>query len=617
MNWDSLLAVSPLILTALIPLCLAVYVWQRRQVRAAMPLLFFLIAVTFWLLVYALQLLSNDFNPKIFFWNVKSFGIFSIPPIWLVFVIYYTGYERWMTRRNLILLLIHPIATEILLWTNHLHSLMLVNPVIEYRSSGLNTLEFDYGSWYLFTTVYLYILLLAGTVLLIYFLLHSPGLYRDQVAALLVASFVPWVANVLDILKVYGPLGMAITPFSFAITCVALAWAIFRFRMFDVIPVAYEAVVKSMPDAVFVLNMQSEIVNLNPAGLNILGRKAEQIIGYPAQQVLPEKWLALAKRYHGVNSAQDEFEMCEGELFQTYDLRISSLHDRKGHQTGRLIVLRNITERKKVEAELQKAKDTAESANVAKSAFLANMSHELRTPLNAIIGYSEMLQEEAADQGQSTFVPDLQKISGSGRHLLTLINDILDLSKIEAGKMELDLQAFALSELVQEVAHTIQPMVLKKNNILKILSQPDLGLMYSDPGKVRQNLLNLLSNACKFTENGTISLEVVRQSPASIVFRVTDTGIGMSPVQINKLFQPFTQADSSTTRRFGGTGLGLTITRSFCQMLGGEVSVESEVGKGSTFTMMLPNRTREVEAEPLFEDMGEPQRSPALQEIIA
>ncbi len=244
-------------------------------------------------------------------------------------------------------------------------------------------------------------------------------------------------------------------------------------------------------------------------------------------------------------------------------------------------------------ANLEETAEAARQANHAKSDFLAKMSHELRTPLNAIIGYSEMLYEEAEDLGDEGYMPDLVKIQSAGKHLLALINDILDLSKIEAGRMDLYIESFNIRGMIDEVAGTIRPLAEKNDNRLEVVCADDLGDMLSDLTKVRQTLFNLLSNACKFTERGVIRLEAVQDSAGGgdwIEFRVADSGIGMTPEQQRKVFDAFIQADSSTTRNYGGTGLGLAITKSFAVMLKGDVTVRSEPGTGSTFTIRLPLR---------------------------
>jgi signal transduction histidine kinase len=248
--------------------------------------------------------------------------------------------------------------------------------------------------------------------------------------------------------------------------------------------------------------------------------------------------------------------------------------------------------------ELAGARDEALRANQAKSGFLAKMSHELRTPLNAILGYADLLQEEAGDANQPDLIPDIQKIKMAGKQLLALVNDILDLSKIEAGRMELYLETFDIASIIHDAAETVEPLAQKNGNVLEIQAADELGVMLADATKVRQALLNLLANANKFTQNGVIAIKAVRELAANgrdsqeqtewVVFNVTDTGIGMTPDQVARLFEEFSQAEASTTRQYGGTGLGLAISKRLCQMMGGDITVASELGKGSTFTIRLP-----------------------------
>lgn len=259
----------------------------------------------------------------------------------------------------------------------------------------------------------------------------------------------------------------------------------------------------------------------------------------------------------------------------------------------------DLTERERAE-ELYVAKQAAETSSRTKSQFLANMSHELRTPLNAIIGYSEMLVEDAEESELENFIPDLQKIHQSGKHLLGIINDILDLSKIEVGRMDLYLETFDTAELIEDIIATVQPLVTKNGNTLKTHFPQDAGSMYADITKIRQNLLNLLSNANKFTDRGTLTLTVTRyenKGEGWIRFQVSDNGIGMTFEQQSKLFQPFTQADPSTTRKYGGTGLGLAIAKKTCEMMGGDITVKSQPGQGSTFTIELPIQVKQPETE--------------------
>ena len=298
---------------------------------------------------------------------------------------------------------------------------------------------------------------------------------------------------------------------------------------------------------------------------------------------------------------------------------VPDARDPEGRVLGWFGTNTDITDLRETEQQLVAAKEQAEEANRAKSTFIANMSHELRTPLSAIIGYAEMLEEEAEDGAEvADMLPDLQKIESNARHLLSLINDVLDLSKIESGKMEVFAETFDAEAMLRDVANTVQSLMEKKANTLRLEVAPGLGTMHSDVTKIRQTLLNLLSNAAKFTEGGTVTLSAERMHADGrdwVRFAVTDTGIGMSEEQQAKLFQRFQQADSSTTRKFGGTGLGLAITKAFCRMLGGDIEVHSAPGQGSTFTATLPSSTVSGEAT-LDEAAPAEEDGPAAPDVV-
>lgn len=363
----------------------------------------------------------------------------------------------------------------------------------------------------------------------------------------------------------------------------------------------YRAVIEQTSESIFLIDPTTHrIIESNTAFQKLLGYDSEEILSLTLGDFIDHESESIAYNIERTLSAQSyhlgerRYRRKDGSLVE---VEVSANKIYYGKRTALSAVVRDITERKQAERELYQAKVAAELANKSKSQFLANMSHELRTPLNAIIGYSEILQEEAEELEPEELKSDLGKIESSGRHLLGLINDILDLSKIEAGKMELYLESFQVPVTLQEIVFTMQPLLQKNGNQLQVDCEPEIGEMYADVTKVRQILFNLLGNACKFTNQGTIFLRVFQKAGQMIVFEVRDTGIGMTREQLNKLFQPFTQADTSTTRQYGGTGLGLAIAKQFCQMMGGDITVDSELGKGSIFTIHLPLRVTLVTSE--------------------
>lgn len=355
---------------------------------------------------------------------------------------------------------------------------------------------------------------------------------------------------------------------------------------------------ESTGDGIYGVDTSGNCTFINRAGADILGVNPEDILGKNVHALIHQMHpdgSPYSREDCPISRAFLNSEKCriEDEVFWRSDGTAIPVEyaaypiEEQGAIHGAVVTFTDITERKQAEADLLRAKAAAEAASRTKSQFLANMSHELRTPMNAIIGYSEMLQEEATALGNSSTLKDLQKITGAGKHLLSLINDILDLSKIEAGKMDLYLEDFDVPSIVDDVAETVQPLIEKNKNRLAVTCAPDVGEMHADLTKLRQSLFNLLSNAAKFTKNGEIALNV-RRDRDFLTLAVTDSGIGMTAEQLAGLFEPFTQADSSTTRTYGGTGLGLAITRRFCRLMGGDATAESSPGSGSTFTLRVP-----------------------------
>ena len=391
------------------------------------------------------------------------------------------------------------------------------------------------------------------------------------------------------------------------------------------------AIVETAADGILTIRANGQIEELNPAAARIFGYPQDAIVSSPFSAIVP----AITGRPHAASPLKEGTEdtaeeptkglfaeqntpggiaAWEGDLHESdavrssgerFPVELSVSRIESDLEERRVVILRDITERRLAEVELREARDAALQASEAKSAFLANTSHELRTPLNAIIGYSELISEEMAMDGQKEYLDDLQKIGSAANHLLSLINGILDLAKIEAGKMDMYLETINLPDLLKSVEATIKPLIEKNGNRFSVDAELAPTAIVVDLTKLRQILFNLLSNAAKFTHNSVVRLNVYSESTDNrewCVFEVQDRGIGISPEKLEALFDAFTQADETTTRRFGGTGLGLTITRHFTEMMGGAISVTSQVDEGSTFRVRLPSKVELAENDPLILD---------------
>ncbi len=601
MNWQFTILTIPLFTATIIAIFVLFYAWKRQEMLGARAFLPLMMGIFLWLIGNLLEVGYFDLSRRLFWVNFQYIGIVTVTASWLMFALVYTGRSHLLTRRNLSFLLIEPIIILTLVWTNDFHK--LVRRTISLDVTNRYPIwQVELGPAFWLHTIYSYILLLLGAILLAQAYLKSTRIYRRQIGVMLIGAFIPWVSNAFYLVFFGGNGYIDPTPIGFLLSGLLLASGIFGFGLVDISPIARNNVIEKMQDGMFVLDVNNRIVDINPAALRIINC-TEDVIGQPGEKVFAP-WPNLVKRFRDVTTVNTHISINGNAEQEThYQLSISPLRDKHEHFTGRLVMIHDISQQKQVEKVLKDAKEAAESANRARSAFLANMSHELRTPLTAIIGYSELLQEQAILTGIEKFTGPVEKINLSATHLLDLISDILDMSRIEAGLVKVNPETFSVPALVESVIAAAEPLIEKNNNRLTVSISSDVESMQADQKKLRQILLILLGNAAKFTEDGEIHLSISHneQNRSTLLFQVADTGIGMTQQQLNRLFQPFKQADESTTRRFGGLGLGLALCHRLCEIMESEITVNSEPGKGSQFTICIPQFAQMEEKPPMAE----------------
>jgi PAS domain S-box-containing protein len=578
-------------------------VWRRRPGAGVIPFMVLMVAVTQWSLMNTLEFLSTDLTSKFLFIRLTYIGITIVPAAWLVFVLEYTGRDQWLTRRHIQWLAIEPLLVQVFVWTDGYHHLFWDSRALV-KSGGYWVTEVTYGPLFWLHGAYSYVLILLGAIFLVQALFRAPELYRSQMGWLLVGTFAPWIGNMMYLSGLNPLPNIDLTPLAFSITGLAMGWSMYRYRLLDIAPIARNVVIESMTDAIFVLDSQDRVVDTNPAGIQLLELSSSSLlIGKKLSEVVPQ-YEALLAQFRQLTEARTEFSIDgDGTNKRHFDLRISPLQHRGDQVTGRLFMVHEITRRKQTEEqiraqnealvrtnrELERAREQAEEANRLKSEFLATISHELRTPLNSIIGYADLLLTGLAGELNEKQRDYVQRGLSNGERLLNLINELLDLSKIEAGRLELVPHPFSPADLMTGAKERMQTLADHKQLEFKTVLDPDLPeKLEGDAKRLEQILVNLVGNAIKYTEKGSVELHLDRLGDTQWSIAVIDTGIGIPPHAVEYIFDKFRQVDSTTHRQYQGTGLGLTIVRELTQLMGGTVHIESELNKGSTFTVRLP-----------------------------
>jgi PAS domain S-box-containing protein len=606
-------ALLPLI-AGTISLGLSLYAWRHRGAGGTLAFAVTTLAASEWSFGYVLEMLSPTLAAKVFWDNAQFAGYSLIAPSLLVFALLYTHRTRWLKQPWRWLLVAEPIVTLGLALTDDWHHLIRTNPQLD--STGLfTTLTYKFGLWLWITVLYYYALGSVCFALLLAHLVRSTGLYRRQATLILLGISIPFIGGALTVLGLV-PLpvpNLDISPISFTLGFSLIVWGVYRYHLLDIVPIAREIVIENMVNGMVILDASGRILDLNPVGARLMHHTVEALIGRSWEWAMPDWQDSLSTLLSG-GLAKTEVSLTAADEQRDYEVHSLIIPNDRQETIGWLLTFYDITERKRAElairqlneelenrveertrqlheanAELQKAKESAEAANRAKGQFLAAASHELRTPLNAIIGFSELLRDDSDALSAATRVEYVNQVLASSLQLLRMINAILDYSRLDEDKIVLQPDPFALKLMLAQLANELTEQARQKNLAFTLTIAPDLPkIVVGDQQRLEQVIACLTDNALKFTNTGNIGLSVEcaaeTEWAVTLKFAVHDTGIGLTTEQVAMLFRAFQQGDSSLARKYGGLGIGLAISRRLVQLFGGELNVVSELGRGSTFS---------------------------------
>lgn len=542
---------------------------------------------TIWAVAYGLELMSHTLEMMLFWIRIEYLGIALIPAYLIQFTLAFTGRESVIHTRNQISWFLVPVVTLAMVATTPGHAYHYATAAVD-ASGPFPMLSFTAGPWYWIHTAYFYSIMVWTLHELVRRYRRTEGLYKRQTLIIIIGALLPWIVNGMY-LSGFRPFGkLDLTPFAFLATGLVISYGLLRFRLFELLPIARDKLIEGMSDGVMVLDVLGRIVDANPMMRRLLQPLADQLIGKTPAELFPESG-ALPDLISQVDDRRIVLRIGQGELERSLQVQMTPLTDSsKGHaRSGTLLVWRDVTEQERFEQELLEAKRKAEESDRLKTAFLANVSHEIRNPMHAIMGFAQIIREpDTTEEDRNRYA---EIISQSSKRLLDLINDIIDLSKLEAGQNQAVMVRSDIRSVIDEVGQLLGPTAAHKGLAFMVDSELQAGdeVVVTDHAKVRQILINLVSNAIRFTDEGKVGIRLRRVS-AHLYITVSDTGVGIERSQQAAIFERFRQADDRSPRHIGGTGLGLAISRAYANLIGAELSVESTKGRGSQFTLRIP-----------------------------
>lgn len=569
------------LVTALVSFFGAFLAWHRRRVKGALEITWLMIASGIGAFCVIFETSAPTMAEKIFWAKMEFTGGSFTPVLYLIFVLRFTGKERFLSLKNIILLFIMPLTTLVVVLTNDYHNLMWsgFSPI----SPKTNLMEYYHGIWFwIGYLAYSYLMLIIATVSIFSFIFHHKNSFQYHGWIILLGGLVPWSASLFYLTGINVTPGLDLAPASITLSGLLLIYAIFHNRFLDLVPVARETLFETLQDGIIALDEHNRILDINKSAMTYLGIKNKSILGLFAEEsgvTVP----LLLKAVITVNN-NDQIEVPVGTELKTFQLITQAIKNQSG---SRIIVIRDISYNVSQQKELIKAKEKAEESDRLKSAFLANISHEIRTPMNGILGFTELLRElKLSEDEQQEYLAIIEK---SGTRMLNIINDIISLSSLEAGLSKVKITNFDINDQMGIIFNLYEPQALEKGIKLIICDNipTEEAKIISDKEKIKEILSNLIKNAIKFTATGSIEIGFSKNSDG-LEFFVKDTGIGINPEQKELIFERFRQGSESVARYYEGAGLGLSISKAYVLLLGGRIWVESEEGKGSTFYFTIP-----------------------------